>query len=917
MFTNTSYASEKSVIINEVMWMGSFISSSDEWIELKNNSIEDIDLTGWKLTKLESNVEVNMTVISSGIIKSGGYFLISHNSIDHKFKKGESILNVEPDIIDTKVILSNENLEIKLYDSNGNLIDIAGDSNKPISGNNDNKYSMERNDEITDGLLAQSWHTSTQSINFDLGSKENGTPKAKNSPEIFTSPDNSLASYKQYLNLDQSLQSSATVTKIIDGDTIEINLAGQTQKVRLIGIDTPESADSNDFGIDVPYYKYAADNLLGKQITILVSNNVNERYDSDDRLLAIVINDNNIFNLQLVKLGYSQTYCLENPLIISDSWLAIENQAKLDNLGIWNNTGEKCIIINELLPNPVGADEENEWIELLNQCNYQVNLRNWFIDDGQFGSKPYLINADLIISPNGYAVIYALDSKIILNNTTDSVRLFNPSLQLTDEISYGDVIENNSYAKFDDGWRWTSILTPNTINIDANQIDDNANVEKIADLKNTSHDKQINISGYANVGTDTFSSQYFYIQDDSAGVQIYNYKGFAQHINIGDYLRIIGELSDTAYLRVKASEINLVSVNNIVNSIEMTIGQINNDFEGKLIQTEGIITSKESNGFYIEKNNNKIRIVIKDKTEIKAKDYKTGDFIHITAVVSLSSNNEITLLPRAPTDIIITRPSVGGATITTKTSNKAITVRGIVSALPGMISKKYFYIENSDRGWQIYHYKGLFPDLHLGDEIEISGRLSSIGYRIIIDDPNDINIISSSNKIIIAAIINNSDLNIARLVSVEGIIMQKSGNKIIISANNQEYIIYLKNIKYDKKLLKVGNYLHITGIVEKYQNQLRIVPRIESDLIISDIKSSKSKIVLATISKSNTHKININYPMQTKYLVEAPKNSYNNALASTLIKTLLIIAIICYCLILLTYATDSFNHKTNPISADY
>ncbi len=64
--------SHASVIINEVAWMGTSASQYEEWIELKNNSTDDINLDGWKIYKSEDKLLFSL----SGDIKSGEYFLI-------------------------------------------------------------------------------------------------------------------------------------------------------------------------------------------------------------------------------------------------------------------------------------------------------------------------------------------------------------------------------------------------------------------------------------------------------------------------------------------------------------------------------------------------------------------------------------------------------------------------------------------------------------------------------------------------------------------------------------------------------------------------------------------------------------------------------------------------------------------------
>ena len=61
-----------SVVINEIAWMGTVVSSADEWIELKNNTDGEIDLTNWTLKAIDGSPEINL----SGIISASGYFLL-------------------------------------------------------------------------------------------------------------------------------------------------------------------------------------------------------------------------------------------------------------------------------------------------------------------------------------------------------------------------------------------------------------------------------------------------------------------------------------------------------------------------------------------------------------------------------------------------------------------------------------------------------------------------------------------------------------------------------------------------------------------------------------------------------------------------------------------------------------------------
>jgi hypothetical protein len=61
---------ESSVVINELSWMGNAISSNDEWIELRNFSESEIDITGWTLKAEDGSPEIKL----EGKIQAAGFF---------------------------------------------------------------------------------------------------------------------------------------------------------------------------------------------------------------------------------------------------------------------------------------------------------------------------------------------------------------------------------------------------------------------------------------------------------------------------------------------------------------------------------------------------------------------------------------------------------------------------------------------------------------------------------------------------------------------------------------------------------------------------------------------------------------------------------------------------------------------------
>jgi len=94
----------------------------------------------------------------------------------------------------------------------------------------------------------------------------------------------------------------AKVVRIVDGDTIEVSVVGGIEKVRLIGIDTPESGEPG-FNEATEYVKAR---VLDK--TVLLWQDVSDR-DRYDRLLAYVTYGNGSFlNYLLVKSGFAVPY---------------------------------------------------------------------------------------------------------------------------------------------------------------------------------------------------------------------------------------------------------------------------------------------------------------------------------------------------------------------------------------------------------------------------------------------------------------------------------------------------------------------------------------------------------------------------------------------------------------------------------
>lgn len=125
----------------------------------------------------------------------------------------------------------------------------------------------------------------------------------------------------------------------------------------------------------------------------------------------------------------------------------------------------KNIIFTELLPSPEGPDSENEWIEIFNKNNFEVDLSNWQIIDINGATKIFTFSKGQIISANEYLLLYRGDTKITLNNNQDGLQLLNPLKEIVDSVNYENAENKKSLSLVGISWLWNEKLTPGGKNI--------------------------------------------------------------------------------------------------------------------------------------------------------------------------------------------------------------------------------------------------------------------------------------------------------------------------------------------------------------------------------------------------------------------------------------------------------------------
>lgn len=121
--------------------------------------------------------------------------------------------------------------------------------------------------------------------------------------------------------------------------------------------------------------------------------------------------------------------------------------------------------LSEVLPNSVGSDEGNEFIELFNPTDETVSLDNYMLLIGKNYEDTVPLSGK-IIQPGGYIVIDNDQYSFTLLNTTTHVLLASLDGQAVYDMPvYDDPREGVAWALFDNKWQYTNQPTPGESNV--------------------------------------------------------------------------------------------------------------------------------------------------------------------------------------------------------------------------------------------------------------------------------------------------------------------------------------------------------------------------------------------------------------------------------------------------------------------
>ncbi len=515
------FASTLPVIISAIQTSGE--ETDDDFIELYNDSCEDIDLSNWKiLRKTKSSAKQTSIGTLKKSIPAKGYFL---------WKNTKANTAGNPDYATKTYYLAND-YSIALFDKTEKQIDSItwGANQNPfpntsaypnnlgdfevLKRNVNNKLSVEKNYSPKNSSFTEATELVACQKNKPPESPKTYSDKIIIN-ELFPAPSNNSGK-EEFIELynpdkkdndlsDWILRDSSKSGKYIFPKNANIKATGffvvykkdfkfalnnsGGEKVFLFDPTEKEIAQASysssaktdyAYAFDgsawhwTPYFTPGEENIFAemlsgkiksdKKIYSGIYTNFEAISDKKAKKFTWDFGDGHKSYSQKTKHLYEKSGEYKASLEISGDGEdnLIEFQVKVEKFG------KPKVHITSLFPNPAGKDTKNEWLEIINKTNKKINLKNWSIASGWKKLYNHPIRENFILKPGKSKKLMNDICAFSLGNEKSKIELRYPDRKVADKIKYNreknPISEDELYQKIEKfGWKWQKTQTAKTI----------------------------------------------------------------------------------------------------------------------------------------------------------------------------------------------------------------------------------------------------------------------------------------------------------------------------------------------------------------------------------------------------------------------------------------------------------------------
>ena len=245
----------------------------------------------------------------------------------------------------------------------------------------------------------------------------------------------------------------ALATRVVDGDTIEVEIEGESYKVRYIGIDTPELHHPTK---PVGYYAqeaYEKNRELVEGKTVFLEKDVSET-DRYGRLLRYVYVGDVFVNAYLVQRGYALVSTYPPDVKYQERFLELQREAREGGRGLWGpiltpaSPGEVIIDPECSQHDAPGDDHQNlneEYVCFTNQSDHPMDMTGWSVSkrpDKWYTFSEFVLSPEASVrlhsgkETDTATDLYWGNGRAIWRNVHDTVYLYDADGKLIDEYSW-------------------------------------------------------------------------------------------------------------------------------------------------------------------------------------------------------------------------------------------------------------------------------------------------------------------------------------------------------------------------------------------------------------------------------------------------------------------------------------------------
>ena len=529
-----------------------------------------------------------------------------------------------------------------------------------------------------------------------------------------------------------------------------------------------------------------------------------------------------------------------------------------------NNQQSSVVVISELLPNPLGLDEEGEWIELTNLGNAEVDLSDWSFEDAS--GKHFTIRqggsiASTTIAPGGYFVLPRTLTGISLNNTdSETVKLLSPHESTIAAVTYaGTAKDDYSWARDRDGnYAWTTTPTRGASNIitqpqiatkTQNQESTTAQGSNMptspaplpAPVPSTLPPSLIISELLPNPAGDDVQYEWAELYNEgedeimAAGLILEDASG-QKYALADDFIRLAAK-SFVLITRPMSS----IALNNGGDTIILRFYETELDRISFGAGKEGVAFAREGDSFsWTNTPTPGKENVFVMPTTLREEDEEDNTAPQSGLDQGQSTSSDLSKSVKAGANKKSNSKTTASDTLYQYADiadlrglpkGTKVTVTGTVAVPPKFFGKTQFYLN----GIQIYSVSYPYPDLKIGDLVKVSGTTSASGgeVRITVPKQGSILIIAQGEHPVPLPIIAEtiSDEYEGILITITGEVVEIKGTTVWIDDGTGEIRVVLKDATglTGQDFVLQARY-SITGIVSETSSGYRMLPRGQGDI---------------------------------------------------------------------------------------